>query len=349
MQRQRGTPAPTSGRCRRRGPRAGCRSTAGRPVHGMSHRASPAATRPLSDRYRLDMQPTYPPEADAFRTRITEFLDANLPDGWAGIGALPEGDRADFQDQWRKTLRENNLLAPNWPAEYGGGGLTHIEQVILNEEFAKRGVPTAGANDGFSIGMVGNTILVWGTEEQKAHYIPRILDGVDVWCQGYSEPDAGSDLANVGCRAELDGDEWVINGQKIWTSQGHTANMIFCPGPHGTRESEARRHLVPARADGPAGRRAAADHQHGRPRPLQRGVLQRRTVPEGERARRPQQRLGRREHAARVRAGCGRDRHVVGVRCRAPPVRRARARARPGRTTRTSARTSPASTRTSRS
>lgn len=174
------------------------------------------------------MQPTYPPEADAFRTKISGFLDTNLPDGWSGIGALPDDARADFQQNWRATLRANNLLAPNWPAEYGGGGLTHIEQVILNEEFAKRGVPTAGANDGFSIGMVGNTILVWGTEEQKAHYIPRILDGDDVWCQGYSEPDAGSDLANVGCRAELDGDEWIINGQKIWTSQGHTANMIFC-------------------------------------------------------------------------------------------------------------------------
>ncbi len=173
------------------------------------------------------MQPTYPPEASEFRTKITEFLDTNLPAGWSGIGALPEDAREDFQNGWRQTLRANNLLAPNWPAEYGGGGLTHIEQVILNEEFAKRGVPTAGANDAFSIGMVGNTILVWGTDEQKAHYIPRILDGVDVWCQGYSEPDAGSDLANVGCRAELDGDEWVINGQKIWTSAGHTANMIF--------------------------------------------------------------------------------------------------------------------------
>ena len=75
--------------------------------------------------------------------------------------------------------------------------------------------------------MLGNTILHWGTEEQKKHYIPRILDGTDVWCQGYSEPNSGSDLANLGCKAELDGDEWIINGQKIWTSSGHTANMIF--------------------------------------------------------------------------------------------------------------------------
>lgn len=174
------------------------------------------------------MDPTYSPDTEAFRSRIALFLEENLPDDWQGIGALPDGERGEFMGQWRKTLRANNLLAPNWPAEYGGGGLTHIEQVIMNEEFAKRGVPTSGSNDGFSIGMVGNTILVWGTEEQKQHFIPRILDGVDVWCQGYSEPDAGSDLANLGCRAELDGDEWVINGQKIWTSAGQTANKIFC-------------------------------------------------------------------------------------------------------------------------
>ncbi|MGF1597650.1 MAG: acyl-CoA dehydrogenase family protein [Acidimicrobiales bacterium] len=173
------------------------------------------------------MQPTYPPETDQYRDKITAFLDEHLPAGWNGIGALDEKERGAFQARWRETLRDNKLLAANWPAEYGGGGLTHLEQVVLNEEFAKRGVPTSGSNDGFSIGMVGNTILHWGTDEQKAHYIPRIISGEDVWCQGYSEPNAGSDLANLGCKAELDGDQWIINGQKIWTSSGHLANMIF--------------------------------------------------------------------------------------------------------------------------
>jgi alkylation response protein AidB-like acyl-CoA dehydrogenase len=173
------------------------------------------------------MDPTYPPETDQYREKISAFLDEHLPGGWQGIGALDPVARERFQNEWRETLRDNKLLAPNWPAEYGGGGLTHLEHVVLNEEFARRGVPTSGPNDGFSIGMVGNTILHWGTDEQKAHHIPRILSGEDVWCQGYSEPNAGSDLANLGCRAVLDGDEWVVNGQKIWTSSGHTANMIF--------------------------------------------------------------------------------------------------------------------------
>jgi len=173
------------------------------------------------------MEPTYPPETEEYRQKIRAFLDANLPADWKGIGALVSEDRLAFHWKWRETLRDNKLLAANWPADYGGGGLTHLEQVVMNEEFYKRGVPTSGPNDGFSIGMVGNTILFWGTEEQKKHYIPRILSGEDVWCQGYSEPNAGSDLANLGCKAELDGEQWVINGQKIWTSSGHLANMVF--------------------------------------------------------------------------------------------------------------------------
>jgi alkylation response protein AidB-like acyl-CoA dehydrogenase len=99
--------------------------------------------------------------------------------------------------------------------------------VIIGEEFAKAGVPTGGPNDVFGIQMLGNTLLQWGTEEQKRHYLPRILSGEDTWCQGYSEPNAGSDLAGLQCRAVLDGDQWVINGQKIWTSAGHLADHIF--------------------------------------------------------------------------------------------------------------------------
>lgn len=173
------------------------------------------------------MDPTYSPEAEAYRATISDFLDANLPEGWKGLGSLPADEAWAFVDRWRKTLHENGLLAASWPSAYGGGGLSALEQVVMAEEFYRAGVPTGTGNDTFGIQMVGNTLLQWGTEEQKSHFLPRILSGEDVWCQGYSEPGAGSDLSNVGCRAELDGDEWVLNGQKVWTSAGHLANWIF--------------------------------------------------------------------------------------------------------------------------
>ena len=173
------------------------------------------------------MDLSYPPEAAEYREKVRSFLSANLPKDWKGIGALNHADAAEFTTKWRQILSENGYLAVNWPKEYGGAGLTALESVILAEEFARAGVPSGGPNDGFGIGMLGNTIQVWGTEEQKKHFLPRVLSGEDKWCQGYSEPAAGSDLGNLGCRAELDGDEWVINGQKIWTSAGHLANHIF--------------------------------------------------------------------------------------------------------------------------
>jgi alkylation response protein AidB-like acyl-CoA dehydrogenase len=173
------------------------------------------------------MDPTHPVEAEAYREKVQAFLAEHLPPDWKGIGALTREEAEAFTTQWRGTLRDHHYLASSWPTEYGGPGLTALEQVVLAEEFARAGVPTGGTNDVFSIQMVGNTLLEWGTEEQKRHYIPRILSGEDIWCQGYSEPNAGSDLGNVGCRARLDGDEWVIDGQKIWTSAGHLANWIF--------------------------------------------------------------------------------------------------------------------------
>jgi alkylation response protein AidB-like acyl-CoA dehydrogenase len=143
------------------------------------------------------------------------------------VGALEGDERVQFTDDWRRILYENGYLAVSWPKEYGGQDLRPLEQVIIAEEFARAGVPSGGANDVFGIQMVGNTIIQWGTEEQKRHFLPRILAGDDRWCQGYSEPNAGSDLGNIGCRATLDGDEWVIDGQKIWTSAAQTANWIF--------------------------------------------------------------------------------------------------------------------------
>ncbi|GJM39492.1 MAG: acyl-CoA dehydrogenase [Acidimicrobiales bacterium] len=173
------------------------------------------------------MDPSYSPDAATFREKIQACLAEKLPSTWAGIGALEADDAEAFTHEWRRTLADNRYLAPAWPTEFGGGGLSELEQVVLAEEFQRAGVPTGGLNDSFSIQMVGNTILQWGTPEQKAHFLPRIISGEDVWCQGYSEPDAGSDLGGLGCRAQLDGDEWVINGQKIWTSAGMTANWIF--------------------------------------------------------------------------------------------------------------------------
>jgi len=176
------------------------------------------------------MRPKYTPEADAYREKVQAFLAEKLPSNWGGIGTLEGDDVSAFVKEWRKTLYEAGYLAPGWPVEFGGAGLSSLEQVLIAEEFARAGVPTGGPNDVFGIQMLGNTLLQWGTPEQKAHYLPRVLSGEDTWCQGYSEPNAGSDLANLGLRAVLDGDQWVLNGQKIWTSAGHLADHIFTLG-----------------------------------------------------------------------------------------------------------------------
>jgi alkylation response protein AidB-like acyl-CoA dehydrogenase len=158
---------------------------------------------------------------------VQAFLADRLPKCWRGIGALDTEDAARFAESWRRTLYEHGYLGLAWPAQYGGGGLTKLEQVVLAEELARAGVPSGVVHDTFGIKMVGNTLLRWGTEEQKRRFIPRILSGEDRWCQGFSEPDAGSDLAGLSTRAVLDGNEWVIDGQKIWTTGAREANWIF--------------------------------------------------------------------------------------------------------------------------
>jgi alkylation response protein AidB-like acyl-CoA dehydrogenase len=174
------------------------------------------------------MDPTYSEQAEAFRKDVRAFLGRVLPRDWQGLGAIADRHEADrFVGTWRATLAENGLLGVQWPKEYGGAGLSKLEQVVLVEELARAGVPAMGHNDVMGIKMLGNTLLRWGTEAQKRHFLPRILSGDDVWCQGFSEPGAGSDLAGLRTRAVLDGDRWVIDGQKTWTSRAREANWIF--------------------------------------------------------------------------------------------------------------------------
>jgi len=173
------------------------------------------------------MRPIFSPEAEGYRKKVRAFLTEKLPANWKGIGLLAGVELEHFVKQWREILASSGFLATGWPVVYGGGGLSPLEQVIVAEEFTLAGVPTGGPNDMFGIQMLGNTLLLYGSEDQKKHYLPRIISGEDTWCQGYSEPDAGSDLGNVGLRAVLDGDQWVLNGQKIWTSMGRDADHIF--------------------------------------------------------------------------------------------------------------------------
>ncbi len=148
------------------------------------------------------MDPTYTADAEAYREKVQAFLAEKLPSNWEGIGRLEGETLETFVGEWRNTLYEANYLAPGWPKEFGGAGLTSTEQVILAEEFAKAGVPTGGPNDAFSIQMLGNKM---GTEEQKQAYIKPTLHGEMIWCQGYSEPNAGSDLASLQTKAETRG------------------------------------------------------------------------------------------------------------------------------------------------
>ena len=169
----------------------------------------------------------FPPEAEEFRIRVRAFLKANLPADWHGLGALERQDSYLFIEHWRDVLAKNGMIGITWPKEYGGQGRSKIEQVVLAEEFAKAGVPVYRVPDTTSVKMLGNTLVHWGTEEQKLKYLPRIVSGEDTWVQGYSEPDSGSDLASIKLHAVCDGDEWVINGQKIWTSCGLQGTGIF--------------------------------------------------------------------------------------------------------------------------
>jgi alkylation response protein AidB-like acyl-CoA dehydrogenase len=172
------------------------------------------------------MELSYPPEAEDFRKEIRSWLEENLPDGWFDPGVeLSAAQRRTFNEEWPKRLYEGGWICASWPEEYGGKNLSVMENVVLAEEFARAKAPLRA--DFFGDTLVGPTILQWGTEEQKKEFLPKILRGEMRWCQGFSEPNSGSDLASLKTSAVADGDEWVINGQKVWTTQAQYADYIF--------------------------------------------------------------------------------------------------------------------------
>jgi alkylation response protein AidB-like acyl-CoA dehydrogenase len=154
------------------------------------------------------------PAGAAFRAEVRDWLADNLP-----------ADGNISPQEWRKRMYDGRWIGATWPVEYGGRGLDMEQAAILSEEFARADAPDRA--DDLGEVLVGPTILVWGTDEQKAKYLPPILRGEAVWCQGFSEPDSGSDLASLRTRAVQVGDEWSVTGQKVWTSHAHAADQIF--------------------------------------------------------------------------------------------------------------------------
>ncbi|MEZ4553400.1 MAG: acyl-CoA dehydrogenase family protein [Dehalococcoidia bacterium] len=178
-------------------------------------------------------------EQATFRREVRDFIQANLPEYYKRRQEKPavgleenweqdyvHGDDAAKQaaTAWNAALTEKGWVAPHWPKEYGGASMTTMEQFVFASEMAQAQAPQPG---GSGLSLLGPTLLVHGTEEQKAKYLPPTIRSEMRWGQGFSEPGAGSDLAGLQARATRDGDEWVINGQKMWTSTAHKANWIF--------------------------------------------------------------------------------------------------------------------------
>ena len=176
----------------------------------------------------MDFQ--YTPEQDTFRTEVRDWLAVNLDSALCVDDPKDERvapDRETFEKRriWQRTMYDSGWVGIAWPKEYGGRGAGLLEQVIFDEEYTNAHAPVLPGYSG--IALCGPTLMHWGTDEQKERFLKRILNGDDVWCQGYSEPGAGSDLAGLQTKAVAEGDDFIINGQKVWTSGAQYADWIF--------------------------------------------------------------------------------------------------------------------------
>jgi alkylation response protein AidB-like acyl-CoA dehydrogenase len=167
----------------------------------------------------------FTPEDEAFRQELREFVQQQLPPDWEGGGRWPEEWNWEFTREMRQKLARKGWLTMHWPREYGGQDASPVRSAIYSEELAYLRAP---GRDIFGVRMLGPTLMIHGSEEQKQTYLPPIAQGEVQWCQGYSEPESGSDLASLSTRAVCDGDDYVINGSKIWTTLAHRADWIMC-------------------------------------------------------------------------------------------------------------------------
>ncbi len=171
------------------------------------------------------MDLNYAPEDLAFRDTVRSWIAANLP---ADLQQKVLNHKRLVRDdyvRWHRIVHRQGWVAPNWPVEYGGTGWSKVQQHLWEEECARAGTPPILP---FGVNMVAPVLIAFGSDAQKRHYLPRILSCEDWWCQGYSEPGAGSDLASLKTRAQRDGDHYIVNGQKTWTTLGQHADMMFC-------------------------------------------------------------------------------------------------------------------------
>ena len=163
---------------------------------------------------------------EEFRRECAAWLQGRMAGAFADIRGIPNlSEKIERRKEWEQELAAGRWSCIGWPEAWGGRGASLAQQVIFAEEYARAGAP--GRINHIGVELAGPTILAFGTEEQKARFLPGIAAGTSIWCQGYSEPNAGSDLANVRTKARLEGGEWVVNGQKVWTSLAHYADWIF--------------------------------------------------------------------------------------------------------------------------
>jgi alkylation response protein AidB-like acyl-CoA dehydrogenase len=173
----------------------------------------------------MDMQ--LKPEDEAFRQEVRAFLDDKLDVELREAGQKTSGISSAHAPlmRWHKILHEKGWIAPGWPQEFGGTGWSDMQRYIWQSECARANTPKLYP---MGLGMIGPTLIACGTKQQQEAYLPKLLSGAHIWCQGYSEPGSGSDLASLQCAAQRDGDDYIINGSKIWTSYAQHANHIFC-------------------------------------------------------------------------------------------------------------------------